>query len=248
MHSFVGVIPAGGSGSRLGLPYPKELHSIEPGVLYIDYSLLQLAKAGVKKAYVVVSPEKLSPMASALYYERHGVELVYVERQPTDSRSLVGSVIRGCKRANYQEDHTKFVVVLPDTKMEYQGVVEELVNASAPCLALFDVPRPSDFDAVYGGGQLVSRVVVKQPVDDSKAFRGTWGAFTIDYEAILRLRRLMKATPKSKTGDHHLMGELINQDVANGSQWFYLNVPGRYTDLGEWERIHSHVAEMTKHE
>ena len=147
---FIGIIPAAGGGTRLGLPYPKELHSVEPGVLYVDYSLMQLREAGIKEAFVVTTSAKLGDLAKALMYERHGVKLHYVEVQPTDSKSLVGSVLRGCRRAEYRLEYEKFVVVLPDSKFgDHQAVKKLVEHGHEPSFLAFDCPDPSQFDSIY---------------------------------------------------------------------------------------------------
>ena len=40
------ILPAAGAGTRLGLPYPKELHRVEEGASLIDYSLRHVRLAG----------------------------------------------------------------------------------------------------------------------------------------------------------------------------------------------------------
>ncbi len=40
------ILPAAGAGTRLGLPYPKELHRVEEGGSLIDYSLRHIWQAG----------------------------------------------------------------------------------------------------------------------------------------------------------------------------------------------------------
>jgi hypothetical protein len=223
------------------------LHSIEPGILYIDYSLFQLRRAGIAKAYIVVSRQKLSPMTSALLFHRHGIDLVYVEIQPADSKSLAGSVLRGCKAAYRQHDHTKFVIVLPDTTFGNPDVVKEVTRVDPPCLALFDVPSPSDYDAVYGACHRVGAVTVKEPLFKHPLgpFQGVWGSFTLDYPAVLRLCRIMKISPSADSAtDEHLMGALLNKDVEAGSRYYYLKFRGTYTDLGEWDRVNRHIAGM----
>jgi choline kinase len=239
---FCGIIPAAGSGERLGLPYPKELHSVEPSKLYIDYCLEQMANAGLQDVYIVVSPDKLSPMAQALGPRRRGLQLTYVERASYVSKSLIGSVLLGARRANYQLEYEKFLIMLPDTKMSCPDVAKTLISMQAPTFALFDTPDPSQFDSVYGAASSVSRIAVKIPVVDIHgSYKGTWGAFTLDMQAVVRLRKRLKATEASPTGDHHLTGNLIDADIRLGSQYYYVQLPGTYDDLGEWDRVHKYI-------
>lgn len=45
-HGLNVILPAAGAGTRLGLPYPKELHRVEEGASLIDYSLRHIRQAG----------------------------------------------------------------------------------------------------------------------------------------------------------------------------------------------------------
>lgn len=235
------IIPAAGKGSRLGLPYPKELYSIEQGKLLIDYSLEQAANAGVYSAVIVTSEEKLRTMAQALGTVRCGVQLTYVTRTKDDSDSLPGSVIRGCRRAQTL-GFERFVVALPDVYYEEPNAVKNLLDCPSPSFGLFSAPAHL-YDAVYQNEETgrLDHLRVKKPQDDSLGiFLGTWGLLLLDKATIARLRRLLLSTPAVETGDQHLLGELIDKDMKENA-WEALNIVGGYYDLGTWESVHKFV-------
>lgn len=251
MSSIVGVIPAAGAGSRLGLPYPKEIHCVEKDVYLIDYSLIQLRNAGIDKAVIVTTPAKVSSLASALKYNRQGVELIYVETSKKDSNSLPGSVARGCKRAYYTFDADQFVVMLPDTKYSYEYCVRDLLKntqSNASALGIFSVDEPSNFDAVYGTDSKVSYVTVKEELIKEKesCYVGIWGFIKMNYLMCVALRVYLQQAESYAIGDNHLMGEFLCKYVIDGNTLNYVKLQGDYIDLGQWDRIYAYVAELAK--
>lgn len=57
---FTYILPCAGSGTHLGLPYPKEVHRIEPNFSLIDYSLAHVCENPelAEEIVVVIVPGK----------------------------------------------------------------------------------------------------------------------------------------------------------------------------------------------
>lgn len=237
------ILPCAGEGTRLGLPYPKEIHSVD-GKLLIDGSLEQARNAGIKEVFIVTTEAKRREIAKAIGVERFGLQLTYTLTRPHDSNSLPGTILRGCRAAIFRGVE-RFVVGLPDTWLADSLAMRKLLQHEPPCFGLFNEPADK-FDAVYVKGEKVHAVRVKKPQNPLLGdFAGTWGLLSFNKETVLLLKRFISSTPPADSGDHHLLGELIDNTLEK-LNWHYVNIPGKYWDLGTWDVINEYIASKSE--
>lgn len=108
------VLPAGGTSSRMRLPYPKELLAVDENTLLIDYSLMAAAKAGIDTAYIGLTYDKLRLVSGILGPNRQGVSLQYVLLEHGDGASDASSALRCCRRAMLADKFRQFLIAAPD--------------------------------------------------------------------------------------------------------------------------------------
>lgn len=209
----VGLLPMGGNGIRLGMPFPKPLApaifgtGIEP--LY-RYTLGQV-RVVTDDVFAIVNPRACECLRDAL--EADGVEPIGVY-EPTLPGSLA---IAGTYLADTYGD-VLVAVVLPDSiwRIELDKSLADVVNAvrGDGAFALFH-SGPGELDEVKVEGDRVTSVIPKTPA----SLPGIgWGAF------VVRAKVLASLTPDETEGPQ--LGRL---DMG----WVNL---GEYVDLGTPER------------
>lgn len=176
---IVGILPAAGRGTRLGLPYAKELLPITADdviVTVLESNLKQLAAAHIEEAIIVIRHEK-EMIRQYLGLERYGVHLRYAYQHRQKSREGLPD---GIAAAYSEADRYDLCVMLmPDVHLSSPLNVSWLVQimeAHKDVIAgvsLWDTTEPSRFGVVELDG-----IWVKSVLDKPKGLRGTqkfWG-------------------------------------------------------------------------
>lgn len=236
------ILPCAGRGTRLNIPYPKELHAIGPNKLLIDFSLKLAKEAGITDVIFVVTQDKLFHFKSVLGGQRFGLKLHFVIIEFLNS--LPGASLLGCQYGHYELGYNTFIIGLPDTIIENPNAYEELLRSGKiPNLGVFKQPA-TKYDAVYSDKvNHVSNVIVKKSLrNDLGKFVGTWGIILIDFSNVKIISELMMSSPINLNGDIHLFGELIDQAISsNINKWHYTQIDGDYLDLGTWEAMYEYM-------
>lgn len=177
------IIPAAGIGSRLSLPFPKELVPIGPGKVAIDATFDLLRHLGDRVNVVVaVSETKLSLVS---YLQRYGndLDMAFV-RQRSQNAEMTGA-IRSC----LPFVHERCVVLLPDQLVtpnpRLPNPVERMIDALDSSEATFLAVKMSDPDRLRVDGALTlrttgaSRIVtryVEKPKEPGRELNAIWAA------------------------------------------------------------------------
>lgn len=135
-NRVIGILPAAGLGTRLGLPFAKELLPIKShwdalnykqvAVTVLETSLEQLSAAGVEEAVVVIRPEK-QMICEYLKNRRRGVNIRYVEQKTMYSREGLPDAIMAAY--DIAKDYDLCVMLMPDVYFTDEMVVVDLLAA-----------------------------------------------------------------------------------------------------------------------
>ena len=105
------ILPCAGLGTRLGLPYPKEIHRIRPGKSLIDFSLVHATSSieTTEKVVIVIAPgkEEVANYVEQSISDVAAVERVYFNEKYTEWPGSIHSA----------ENHfgSRNVTLLPDS-------------------------------------------------------------------------------------------------------------------------------------
>jgi len=179
-ENVVGLIPAAGMGTRLGLPFPKELYpivsksEIKP---IAQFTLSQMTKAGIGNIIFVINDQKHQIVEYFGDGGKFDCRISYV-KQDLDYQSLSNSTSPGLTQAlnsAYFSTRNKTVVFgMPDTLMYPDNAIGIAFNLFEPqddiLLMLFLTRKPEKFGMV----RMDDRGEIQEIVDKPKFTDLTW--------------------------------------------------------------------------
>jgi len=130
MEILTVILPAAGKGSRLGLPYSKEIMNLEEKKALIDYSFdLFRHRTKNEVEFVVIINENKTDLFKYLskYKDKFKISFTY---QDSDKPEYTGAI-----KSAYHLFNEKNIVILPDTQIKlapdidlYDTVINNLKN------------------------------------------------------------------------------------------------------------------------
>lgn len=226
------ILPCAGSGTRLGLPYPKELHRILPGKSLIDFSLehIRVKPELTEKVVVVVSPgkESVAEYVRGSVVSTVAIETAYFNKNYKEWPGSIKSA------EEYFGDMN--VALLPDSiLMPFEeeslgGQFSQAFESGADVVFAFKEEKRPEYlrslGALYVDGGRVQRFCDKPNLDDAVQYNAYWAAFGFRKSAGVALLDLMGRSVSREAVD---LGELNLQVLA-----FPIK---DYTDLGTWPAV-----------
>ena len=231
------IIPAAGQGTRLGLPYPKELHRITEGRSLIDFSLdhIQVAAGRFGEVVLVTLPEK----AAVAAYVRGQLADVPVIACPPDPRysEWAGSILSA--EPHFAERN---LVLLPDSRISlpdertlaehYEPLFDaghDVVFAVKKVAAAAELER---LGALRLEGSLVTDFCDKPDPAEAPAYNAYWASFGFTRRAGPPLLKMMMRSVARERVDIGSLGLSIAAfEIAD------------YVDLGTWPAIRRFLGE-----
>ena len=226
------ILPSAGQGSRLGLPYPKEIHRVLPNSSLIDFSLKHLVENmdAIESVIIVIAP---------------GKEIVvdYVQRERLNS-SLVNGIYFNELYSEWpgsirsaEKYFGKFnIVLLPDSvlttkrkeKLSEKFIQEFEAGADLVFAYVEEIDRNKliKLGALNIVGSNVIDFCDKPHSEDPRKFNAFWGAFGFKGECGSKILELMGKSVERKEVDLSSLNLKISA--------FPLDT---YKDLGTWPSI-----------
>tara|TARA_R110002124_G_scaffold274973_1_gene445104 strand:- start:4676 stop:5392 length:717 start_codon:yes stop_codon:yes gene_type:complete len=226
------ILPSAGKGTRLGLPYPKEIHRVVEGASLIDFSLSHiLGENLVKRISLTISPEK----QAVVDYVRSKTSEIEVCTSLFDERytEWPGSILSA-------QEHfmDRNIALLPDSSIT--------PRPNTPLMHSFSSSFENGYDIVFAylpvdNNQNISalgalkiaengRDVVDfcdKPSEQSSAkYNAFWTAFGFTAEASNSLLELMMRSVAREPVDILSLGFNIGAFPVDG-----------YIDLGTWANM-----------
>ena len=234
MSNLTVILPAAGKGTRLNLPYPKEILRLNNDEALIDHSFNFFRDYGRKNVEFVVivnedKPELLSYLAK--YKDRFNITFTY--QSPSD-QEYTGAI----KSASHLfGEHN--LVLLPDTIMTLstESDLYELINSSLTETGFtFLYKKESDADILKTKGALVvdkNNLITAyedKPQINLEKFNAFWCAFGFRKRTFNQCISFMeKSTLKQKVTNEEIEGTPIYKSKGIPVQ--------DYRDLGTWPEI-----------
>lgn len=238
-EQLVGLIPAAGKGTRLNLPYPKELYPVIRNNHYkplAQFVVENLTASGVQDIVFVVNETKHQLIGYFGSGSRFGCQFSYAVQE--SNGHLNSSTSPGLAHALDSAYHLvrgKTVLFgMADTIMVPVDIYRQLLDAARPedqvILGLFNVTRPEKFGMVEMDGEgSVSQIIDKPAKTD---LRLAWGciawrpAFT---------EFLHNSIQRENISD---FATVMNRAIAAGMPFRGVALPdASYSDLGTYEEI-----------
>ena len=238
MPDLTVILPCAGEGTRLSLPYSKEIFSIEKHKSLIDYSFDLFANYGRKDVqFVITLNENKTDLVKYLsrYKHRFNISFTYFNQIETE---YTGSI----KSAKHLFGE-KNLILLPDTflKLKTSEDILDLVNNSlneTGFTFFFKRERSAEMLKTKGalsiseGNQVLD--YEDKPQEDFEKFNAFWCAFAFRKRVFDSCIEFME---KSTLNHRLLVDEIKNTPIYNSKA---IEVD-EYIDLGTWDQIYKFI-------
>jgi len=238
MSELTVILPCAGEGTRLSLPYPKEIHSIEKNKSLIDYSFDLFQNYGRRDVeFVVTLNENKTELIKYLsrYKARFNISFTFFNPAETE---YTGSI----KSAKHLFGE-KNLVLLPDTFMKMKSS-QDIVNLVSDSLNetgfTFFFKREIDNDMLKTKGSLwidennLVQEYEDKPQENINQFNAFWTAFAFRKRVFNQCIEFME---KSTLNHRQMAGEIKNTPLYNSKA---IEVED-YVDLGTWDQIYKWI-------
>jgi len=222
-----GLIPAAGSGTRLG-PFtyaiPKELLPVGDKAV-IEHVVEAMSIAGIAEIVIVVAPHKHGLSDYLGSGKRFGVKLTYVVQE--ERLGLANAVAAG-----EHVIHGRFAVVLGDNFFIPKHFLTRLITAhlQTGATTTVGVARVDDVTR-HGiirpdGGRIID-IIEKPAPDKAPSNMGALGAYIFESDIFDAIR----ATLPGHKGEYQLT-DSIRLQIQQGKDVRYLEIDGIHIDVG----------------
>lgn len=242
MSNLTVILPCAGEGTRLSLPYPKEIHSIEKNKSLIDYSFDLFSNYGRKDVeFVVTINENKTELVKYLsrYKTRFNISFTFFNPLETE---YTGSI----KSAKHLFGE-KNLVLLPDTFMKLKSsddIVKLVSNSLNETGFTFFFKRENDKNMLKTKGSLLidgDNLVQEyedKPQENIERFNAFWTSFAFRKRVFDSCIEFMEKS----TLNHRLLVDEIKNTPLYKSKAIEVD---EYVDLGTWDQIYNFIHNNT---
>jgi glucose-1-phosphate thymidylyltransferase len=234
MNDFVGVIPAAGQGTRLGLPFPKELWPLPRQAQYIpvaNRSVELFLAAGIKQIIIVISANKLGIMQHFGDGSRFGAEFIYACQEPHSKNGKGPDLSQALDCAYPISKNRRVAFLMPDTYIYPTRSLSQLISGAGKAdlaLGLFPTDRPHKFGMVKVENRKVIEIIDKPAQTD---LRLMWGMVVWSPRFSDHLRACMK-------NDSPDFASVMNRAIQKNLDVQAVEVlKGKYMDFGTYDEL-----------
>lgn len=240
MAELTVILPCAGEGTRLSLPYPKEICSIEKNKSLIDYTFDLFSNYGRRDVeFVITLNENKIELVKYLSRYKHRFNISFTYFNPTETE-YTGSI-----KSTKHLFGEKNLVLLPDTflRLKTSEDILELVNNSLNETGFtFFFKREKSPNMLKTKGALIisdtNQVLdyEDKPQENLDKFNAFWCSFAFRKRVFDSCIEFME---KSTLNHRLLVDEIKNTPIYNSRA---IEVD-EYIDLGTWEQIYKFVSE-----
>ena len=228
------ILPAAGKGTRLNLPYPKEILRLDKNQALIDYSFDYFKDYDRNSVdFVVVINEFKTDIVGYLSKYKHKYNIAFVYQNPLE-KEYTGAI----KSANHLFGEYN-LVLLPDTIMKlkngndlFELVKTSLTETGFTFLYKDEVNKDvlKTKGALYVDDQKIIKDYQDKPQTDLDKFNAFWCAFAFRRRAFKSCMDFMEKSTLKQQVDS---GEIEATPIYNSKA---IDVED-YVDLGTWDEI-----------
>jgi len=232
------ILPCAGHGTRLKLPYPKELIKINEDMSIIDYSFHHILESRIRpRVVVIIGPHKFD--TARYLYEKYNdkVDLVFVF-QKTNEKEITGAI-----RSAEHLFGDKNILLMPDTIIEYKdrkvSLIDNMIDSlnNQPFVFVHKNEASVTRLKLFGALNIQDKKVIDykdKPVKNVENYNAFWVSFGFKKKvfgeviSVIEQSMLKKATHKN-TFRKSVMYKSSSISVAE------------YVDIGTWTNLNAHL-------
>lgn len=244
----VGLVPCAGKGSRLELPFSKEMfpniHETQYSPL-IAYTINAMKEAGIQHLIFTINPHKTDIVKYLGNGKQFDMSFTFcIHPEP---RSLPESI----NEAHHLIKDKTIVFAMPDTYVQPSHFLQQLIKAhekDPSCevtLGCFKSKNPSKFGMVEIKKGRAIRIEDKP---SSTQLKWMWGAMVWNPEFTRHIHQfLIENREQTKNSRELILTDALRPLLEGGKVNAYCFQQGRYLDLGtydeirKWSKIEKHI-------
>lgn len=232
MDDTLVVIPCAGIGSRMGLPYAKELINLKDDSFFpvIESCINEVIHSGLKRICFIINHNKTDLLKFLGDGNRYGLKFSYVIQE--SPMSLPHALQKATK--NYEKCNILFL--MPDSVYKPKGAVSyfiENVDLSAIVnLGLFRTNNPQKFAMVdFSKDNIVTFAEEKNPMSK---LEWMWGMVFWNKEFTDHLNSL-NLEFRLENGREQTLSQVMGVFISNKEVHAVKLINYNYYDLGTWD-------------
>lgn len=240
MSKLTVILPCAGEGTRLSLPYPKEIFSIEKHKSLIDYTFDLFSNYGRKDVdFVITINENKTEIIKYLSRYKHRFNISFTFFNPSETE-YTGSI----KSAKHLFGE-KNLVLLPDTYLRLkktEDIIELISNSLNETGFTFFYKKDKSHEMLRTKGALnisEENMVLDyedKPQENIEKFNSFWCAFAFRRRVFDSCIEFME---KSTLNHRLIVDEIKNTPIYNSKA---IEVD-EYIDLGTWDQIYKFISD-----
>jgi|GEM_PF-5248287 len=221
------VLPCGGTGERLGLPYPKELHFVLPGKAMIDLTLDRLAPLDPPPRIVLVVGHGRAPVIRRVRQRYRALRVETVKQIHSGFVGAIRSAIDAISATN--------LLLLPDQAVDDEGAIGRAFSALERGVpAIFLAHRRSAAELADEGALRIAEdrvsAIAEKPGPAAATYDAAWCGLGFRREAALPLLESLEKL--------YAHGTLDGAEWARSPMhWAPVLFVRDFVDLGVWDRL-----------
>lgn len=234
------VLPCAGKGSRLGLPYPKELHRIQPDMSLIDFSLNHIKKNLnlIESIVTVISPgkEEVHHYTKSQFEANTKIEQVYFNNEYSEWPGSIRSGEKHFSKYNVALLPDSIITMKSNTSLGHHFMNEFQRGADLVFAYINenDAQRLSCLGALSVDRDKVNSFCDKPDLVNAHRYNAFWVAFGFKRKVGSKVLDFMMDSVARKQVDLQGLGLNVKAFSVNS-----------YFDLGTWSSIASYLNSNT---
>jgi len=233
----VGLIPCAGKGSRLGMPFSKEMFPDVHNVNYrpiIMYTIDAMIRAGIKHIIITVNPRKTDLLKYLGNGKQFGIDLTYcIHPEP---KSLPESL----NEAYHLIKDKRVVFAMPDTVIQPQNFLTQALQyhlgntKSEVTLGCFKAKNPTSVSVVDFDGEKVTNVIEK-PKETN--LQWMWGMMVWNPVFSQKLNYFCENMSPREGVKELYISDALHDLIADEKVYSFTCDNSHYRDLGTFKEI-----------
>jgi glucose-1-phosphate thymidylyltransferase len=233
----IGLIPAAGMGSRLNLPFSKELFPMPLNTDYIPVilnNIIALKKIEVSNIVIVINHNKSDIMRYLGNGRRFGVSISYVVQE-----SPVSLPHALAEAANLIDNKEVFflmgdtIISKDDFLLDFVSKIDYSFDISLGC---FYTDNPGKFATVRLESGIVKFCEEKNPMSSNELMWGFWRWTPSFTKQLVRKTKSFKVDSKEQT-----LSELIFDEISKNQVQGIILHKHKYWDFGTFDEINKYI-------
>lgn len=232
----IGLIPCAGKGSRLGLPFSKEMF---PDVHQTHYSpiifhtIQAMKNAGIEHLIFTINPSKTDILKYLGNGKQFGLNFSYcIHPEP---KSLPHSV----NEAYHMIKDKTVVFAMPDTIIKPSNFIKQLTEQheknqeSKVTLGCFKTDKPWKFGMVKENNNIVEEIIDKSK---SSTLEWMWGTIVWEPECTEQINEFVNYHDENNPKEL-ILTDTFKELLDKKQVYCYCFKEGQYKDLGTYDEL-----------